>query len=62
MNLKLIEKLAEQAKTTVPDGLDVAEWIRTYNNKLSELIINECIEACPHEDGRNHIRKHFHIN
>lgn len=29
---------------------------------LADSIILECIKACPHEDGRNHIRKHFKID
>lgn len=29
--------------------------------KLCELVVEECIKACPHEDGRNHIRRHFGI-
>ena len=40
---KLIQQLAEQAKTSIPTGtLDVAQWIEAYNEKLSELIVREC--------------------
>lgn len=41
-----IQKLAAQATESVPKGkLEVAEWIAEYNQKLAELIINECINA-----------------
>ena len=40
---KRIQELAEQAKASVPSGLVVSEWIEVYNQKLGELIVNECI-------------------
>ena len=35
-------------------------WIGT-GKRFAEMIVNECIKACPHEDGRNHIRKYFEV-
>lgn len=29
--------------------------------RFAESIVRECIRACPQEDGRQHIRKHFGI-
>lgn len=39
---KRIQELAEQAKASVPPGLVVSEWIEVYNQKLGELIVQEC--------------------
>jgi hypothetical protein len=39
----LIQRLAEQAKTQVPAGLDVAVWIEQYNQRFAELIVRECV-------------------
>lgn len=46
-----IQELASQAKSQVPEGLDVTTWIETYNEKLSKLIIFECIKIM-HEQER----------
>ena len=40
---KRIQELAEQAKASVPAGLVVSEWIEVYNQKLGELIVQECV-------------------
>ena len=37
-----IRQLAEQAKTSVPAGLLVNEWIDEYNRIFAELIVSEC--------------------
>lgn len=38
-----IQKLAEKAKKSVPQGiLGVDKWIEAYNEKFAELIINKC--------------------
>jgi hypothetical protein len=37
-----IQQFAEQARTSVPAGLDTAEWIAEYNRIFAQLIINEC--------------------
>ncbi len=39
-----IRQLAEQAKASVPAGLDVSEWIEKYNEIFAELIVQECIQ------------------
>ena len=41
MNSK-IREFAEQAKNSVPAGLDTVEWIEKYNEIFAELIIEEC--------------------
>ena len=41
----VINKLAQQAKASVPHGiLAVDQWIEHYNNKFADLIIFECIK------------------
>jgi len=37
-----IQQFAEQARTSVPAGLDTAEWIAEYNRIFALLIVNEC--------------------
>ena len=39
-----IQKLAAEAKSQVPAGLAVDEWIEHYNKILGRLIIDECIK------------------
>lgn len=46
----LIAQLANQAKTSVPAGLLVNEWIDEYNQIFAELIIRECINICENQD------------
>ena len=46
----LIQRLAEQAKTQVPAGVDVAVWIEHYNLILGRLIINECVKVIHEQD------------
>ena len=41
-----IRQLAEQAKTSVPAGLLVNEWIDKYNEIFAELIVRECYDHC----------------
>lgn len=48
---ELIQQLAEQAKTQVPTGVDVAVWIEHYNLILGRLIIDECVKVI-HEQER----------
>jgi hypothetical protein len=45
-----IRQLAEQAKTSVPAGLLVNEWIDEYNRIFAELIVKECIRLCDEVD------------
>jgi len=38
-----IQKLAEQARVSIPTGtLETEQWIEAYNEKLAELIVREC--------------------
>ena len=48
---ELIQILADKAKTQVPPGLDVAVWIKHYNEILGRLIIDECVKVM-HEQER----------
>lgn len=43
MNAELIQRLVDQAKQSVPAGLDVTTWVDVYNAKFAELIVRECI-------------------
>lgn len=59
----------------LPENADVLDELAAYTNfnifhhdlwngtgrRFARAIIEECIKACPQEDGRNHIRKHFGI-
>ena len=59
----------------LPDNPDILDKLASYNTfaifhhdlwnstgrRFAYAIIQECIKACPHEEGRNHIRKHFGI-
>jgi hypothetical protein len=63
-----IKELAEQARTSVPAGLDVGQWIEKYNQILGELIIRECISAVEDTNDRyrrdyfaDKIKQHFSI-
>jgi hypothetical protein len=48
---ELIQQLAEQAKTQVTPGVDVAVWVEQYNQILGRLIIAECATVM-HEQER----------
>ena len=37
-----IQKLADQAKKSVPHGLSPDKWIEVYNQKFAELIVVKC--------------------
>lgn len=39
----LIAQFAEQAKNSVPAGLDTVAWIEKYNEIFAELIVRECV-------------------
>jgi thiaminase len=59
-----IQELAEQARASVPPGLVVSEWIRVYNEKLSLLIVQECVSIVEnlspgYADYRNQIEDAF---
>lgn len=41
---KRLRELAEQAKKSVPQGLDVDKWIETYNKIFAELIVKDIIK------------------
>jgi hypothetical protein len=42
-----IQELAELAKNSIPQGrLDPAAWILAYNQRLGELVAQECATIC----------------
>jgi hypothetical protein len=53
MTMPLIRELAEQAKTSVPAGLLVDEWIAKYNQIFAELIVRECMDICKKHPSRD---------
>ena len=61
-----IQLLADQAKKSVPHGLVPDKWIEVYNQKLAELIVQECIGALDRDDGATHhgelLREHFGVD
>lgn len=47
MNSNLIKTLSEQARNSIPkDEYNPADWINRYNEKLTELVISECVKIC----------------
>lgn len=44
--MSIIEDLAAKARTSVPDGLVVDEWVAEYNKNFAELILKECLDLC----------------
>jgi hypothetical protein len=54
-----IQKLAEQAKTSVPAGLLVNEWIERYNEIFAQLIVQECISCVGSQADKAYLKKHF---
>jgi RNA-splicing ligase RtcB len=39
-----IQKLAEQAKKSVPHGLTPDKWIEVYNEKFAQLLIEDVLD------------------
>jgi len=73
---EIVHQLAEQAKSAIPLGIEVDEWIKQYNHNFARLIVLECAETClrmqlgnqytPEEmlfqtKYRNLIKKHFGV-
>ena len=48
--MSLVDQLSEQAKSTIPLGIEVNEWIDQYNHNFARLIVKECIKAY-NDDG-----------
>jgi hypothetical protein len=57
-----IQKLAEQAKTSVPAGLLVNEWIDEYNRIFAQLIVQECISSVGSQADKAYLKKHFGLS
>lgn len=71
-----IQKLAEQAKKSVPHGLAVDKWIEVYNEIFAKLIVEECCDKIESEykyalgektqwamsqDVQDMLKKHFGV-
>ena len=59
-----IQELADEARASVPPGLVVEQWIHVYNEKLSLLIVQECVSIVEnlspgYTDYRNQIEDAF---
>ena len=60
MNEEIVKRLSEAAKSRIPEGLLVEDWIRRYNQALIELVIQECVDIIPWEYEAE-IRQHFGV-
>jgi hypothetical protein len=40
---ELIKKFGEEAKSKVPHGLNVENWVNNYNEQYAKLIVEHCI-------------------
>jgi len=61
---KRIQELADQAKKSVPHGLLPDKWIEVYNEKLAELVVQECVAVVEnispgYQDYRDQIEDAF---
>lgn len=56
-----IKELSEQCWSHRIDGILIDGHLHFDVEKFANLIVTECIKACPQEDGRKHIREHFGI-
>ena len=53
-----IQEFKDQAKASVPSGLEPEQWLDIYHTKFAELIVRECMNICAEreEDIRTRIR------
>ena len=59
----LIQQIADQAKSQVPQGILSPDlWIEQYNQKFAELIVRECAEICLEANDHKNILKHFGVD
>jgi hypothetical protein len=56
---KQIQEFSAQARTLVPAGLPVDQWIETYNEQFALLIIEECTKQCGSQSDMKNIRRRF---
>jgi hypothetical protein len=55
-----IQRLADQAKESVPKGILAPDlWIVEYNRILAELVAEECAQMCMSQADRRNIRHAF---
>ena len=43
---EIVDQLSEQAKSTIPLGIEVNQWIKQYNDNFARLIVLECMHEC----------------
>jgi hypothetical protein len=63
MGMTKIQELADQAKLSIPQGMyEPDAWIREYNRRFAELIVNECIDIAYREgDNVAYLALHFGV-
>lgn len=61
MNKDIILELADMAVEKVQNRPNGTCDMNKYNVEFGRLILEKAIKACPHEDGRNHIRQAFGV-
>ena len=44
-----IQKFVDQAKKSIPSGLDPEAWLEVYHTKFAELIVQECAKIVDEE-------------
>lgn len=40
--MSLVDQLSNQAKSTIPLGIDVNQWIYQYNRNFARLVVEQC--------------------
>lgn len=50
---EIVHQLAEQAKSAIPLGIEVDEWIKQYNHNFARLIVLECADLCDRFQARD---------
>jgi hypothetical protein len=55
-----IQELVDQAKKSVPAGLDPARWLEVYHEKFAELIIKEYTNVLKDSLANYDTRAMFH--
>jgi hypothetical protein len=45
-----ITQLADEARSMVPEGLVVDEWVATYNKILVGLVVDKCVEIMDQQE------------
>jgi hypothetical protein len=62
-----IQEFRDQAKASVPSGLEPEQWLDIYHTKFAELIVRECAEIADknsplsYPDHGIKIKRHFGV-